>query len=178
MSIRTRLILLSVLLLAILATSSALLIRELAHDSKTLAEEATLVSVVKNANSASKHFGDLKYWVIDSAVTHLRSSQEKAAAAEAGLESDLKAVSAVDPAFVASIEVNIDTMTELARKAGVDAAKAIAAGCVRGCSCWRPTRPAAGDLGPALARGGYQAPMDGPIRQATMVATEPAAALQ
>jgi len=117
-SIRTRLILLSVLLLAILAVSSALLIRELARDSRTLAEEATLVSVVKNANSASKHFGDLKYWVIDSAVTQLISSQKKAAAAKAGLESDLKAVSAVDPAFVATIELDVDTMTELARKAG------------------------------------------------------------
>lgn len=64
-SIRVRLIFLSVLLLAILALSSALLIRELARNSRSLAEEAMLVSVVKNANSASKHFGDLKYWVID-----------------------------------------------------------------------------------------------------------------
>ena len=118
-SIRARLILLSVLLLAILAVSSALLIRELARDSRSLAEEATLVSVVKNANSASKHFGDLKYWVIDAAVTQLARSEEEAAAAKARLDSDLKAVSAVDPAFVAAIGREVDTMTELARKAGV-----------------------------------------------------------
>ncbi|HEY1560709.1 MAG TPA: hypothetical protein VGF71_07450, partial [Caulobacteraceae bacterium] len=59
-SIRLRLIFLSALLLAILAGSSALLIRELIRDAKSLNEEVKLVSIVKNANSASKHFGDLK----------------------------------------------------------------------------------------------------------------------
>jgi signal transduction histidine kinase len=118
-SIRLRLILLSVLLLAILAGSSAFLIRELARDSQSLAEEARLVSVVKNANSASKHFGDLKYWAIDSAVTQLARSQQAADAAKAGLDADLKAISAVDPAVVTAIAGEAYTMTDLARQAGV-----------------------------------------------------------
>src|SRR5580693_646665 len=96
-SIRLRLIFLSALLLAILAGSSALLIRELVRDSQSLNEEAKLVSIVKNANSASKHFGDLKYWAIDSAVTQLAASQQAAERAESELNSDLKAISAVDP---------------------------------------------------------------------------------
>ena len=82
-SIRARLIFLSVLLLVILAVSSVLLIRELARDSESLAEEALLVSIVRNANTASKHFGDLKYWVTDAAVTQLARSKENAAAAKA-----------------------------------------------------------------------------------------------
>ncbi len=118
-SIRARLIVLSVLLLAILVVSSALLIRELARDSRSLAEEATLVSVVRSANSASKHFGDLKYWEIDSAVTQLALSQQAARAAKAGLDTDLRAISPVDPAVVAAIEREVDTMTDLARKAGL-----------------------------------------------------------
>ncbi len=118
-SIRLRLIFLSVLLLAILAGSSALLIRELARDSQSLTEEASLVSVVRNANSASKHFGDLKYWAIDSAVTQLARSQQTADAAKAALESDLKAITAVDPAVVEAIEGEVYTMTDLARQAGV-----------------------------------------------------------
>ena len=118
-SIRARLIFLSVLLLAILVVSSALLIRELARNSRSLAEEAMLVSVVRNANSASKHFGDLKYWVIDAAVTQLARSEQSAEAAKAGLDSDLKAISAVDPAFVAAIKREVDAMTDLARQAGV-----------------------------------------------------------
>jgi signal transduction histidine kinase len=119
LSIRARLIFLSVLLLAILVLSSALLIRELARDSRSLTEEATFVSVVKNANSVSKHFGDLKYWVIDAAVTQLARSEQAAEAAKVGLDSDLKAISAVDPAFVAAIEREVDAMTSLARQAGV-----------------------------------------------------------
>ncbi len=118
-SIRARLIFLSVLLLVILAISSLLLIRELARDSQSLAEEALLVSVVKNANSASKHFGDLKYWVIDSAITQLARSQQNAAAAKARLDSDLKAISAVDPALVAAIGREVDILNEVAHQAGV-----------------------------------------------------------
>ena len=118
-SIRVRLIFLSVLLLAILAASSALLIRELVHDSQSLTEEAKLVSVVRNANSASKQFGDLKYWAIDAAVTQLARSQQAAELAKEGLDSDLKAISAVDPAVVAAIGGEVYTMTDLARQAGV-----------------------------------------------------------
>jgi signal transduction histidine kinase len=118
-TIRLRLIFLSVLLLAILAGLSALLIRGLIQDSQSLSEEARLVSVVRNANSASKHFGDLKYWAIDSAVTQLDRSQQAAEAAKAGLDSDLKAISAVDPAAVAAIGAEVHTMTDLARQAGV-----------------------------------------------------------
>jgi signal transduction histidine kinase len=117
-SIRARLIFLSILLLAIFVVSSALLIRELARDSRSLAEEAALVSVVKDANSASKHFGDLKYWIIDSAVTQLDQSRQDAADAKAKLDSNLHAVSAVDPALVAAIQQEVDTMTDLARRAG------------------------------------------------------------
>ena len=118
-SIRLRLIFLSVLLLAILAGSSALLIRELVRDSQSLAEEARLVSVVRSANSASKHFGDLKYWAIDSAVTRLARSQQAADVAKAGLDSDLKAISAVDPAVVAAIGGEADTMIDLTRQAAL-----------------------------------------------------------
>ena len=118
-SIRLRLIFLSVLLLAILAGSSALLIRELVRDLQSLTEEAKLVSIVRNANSASKHFGDLKYWAIDSAVTQLARSQQAAELAKSGLDSDLKAISAVDPAAVAAIGGEVYTMTDLARQAGV-----------------------------------------------------------
>jgi signal transduction histidine kinase len=118
-SIRLRLIFLSALLLLILAGSSALLIRELVRDSLSLSEEAKLVSIVQDANSASKHFGDLKYWAIDSAVTQLAASREAAELAKSRLDSDLKAISAVDPAAVAAIGGEVYTMTDLARQASV-----------------------------------------------------------
>jgi adenylate cyclase len=116
-SIRSRLIFLAVLLLAILAIASALLIGQLMRASDDLAEEAKLVSIVKNANSASKHFGDLKYWITDSAKTLFVRSQQNADAAKARLDVDLKAIAPVDPAGVAAIGGEVDTLSELARKA-------------------------------------------------------------
>jgi len=116
-SIRARLIFLAILLLAILASVSLLLTRELARDSQALAEEAQLVSIVRNANNASKHFGDLKYWLADLAVTLLASSQKSAEAAKNQLDADLKTIAPVDAAGVAAIEQNVNSLWALALKA-------------------------------------------------------------
>jgi adenylate cyclase len=116
-SIRARLIFLAVLLLAILAVVSALLTRELARDSAALSEEAGLVSIVRNANNASKHFGDLKYWLTDFAATLLASSQHSAEVAKGQLDVDLKTVAPVDPKGVATIQHDVDALWALAVKA-------------------------------------------------------------
>src|SRR5260370_19985603 len=116
-SIRGRLIFLAVLLLVILAVSSALLTHELARDSQALAEEAQFVSIVRNANNASKHFGDLKYWLTDLAKTLLARSQQNADAAKAQLDADLKTITPVDAEGVAAIEREVNALTELAVKA-------------------------------------------------------------
>jgi adenylate cyclase len=116
-SIRARLIFLSVLLLAILTVSSALLIRELERHTDALAQEAQLVSLVRTANLASKHFGDLKYWVTDLAVTLLATSRENADTAKAQLDADLKAIEPVDPSGVVAVAREVDALTGLARQA-------------------------------------------------------------
>ncbi len=117
LSIRARLIFLSILLLAILTTSLVLLSRELARDSEALAEEAGYVFIVKNANAANKHFGDLRYWLTDFAETLLSGSQQNAAAAKERLDSDLKEIAEVDPVGVAAIGREVDKLNELAQKA-------------------------------------------------------------
>ena len=117
-SIRLRLIVLAVLLLAILAVTTVILTRELARDSQALSDEARLVSTVKNANNASKHFGDLKYSLTDFASTLASSSQQKADAAKAQLDRDLKAIAPVDADGVAAIERDVDAMWDLVQKAG------------------------------------------------------------
>ncbi len=117
LSIRARLIFLSILLLAILTTSLMLLSRELARDSEALAEEAGYVVIVKNANAANKHFGDLRYWLTDFAETLLSGSQQNAAAAKERLDSDLKEIAEVDPVGVAAIGREVDKLNELAQKA-------------------------------------------------------------
>src|SRR6266404_1536555 len=117
LSIRARLIFLSILLLAILTTSLVLLSRELSQDSEALAEEAGYVFIVKNANAANKHFGDLRYWLTDFAETLLSGSQQNAAAAKERLDSDLKEIAEVDPVGVAAIGREVDKLNELAQKA-------------------------------------------------------------
>jgi adenylate cyclase len=116
-SIRARLIFLAVLLLAILVAVAALLTRELARDSQALSEEARLVSIVHNANNASKHFGDLKYWLTDYAATLLGSSQHNAEVAKGQLDVDLENIAPVDAKGVAAIEQDVDALWALALKA-------------------------------------------------------------
>jgi adenylate cyclase len=116
-SIRARLIFLAILLLAILAVVAALLTRELARDSEALAEEARLVSIVRNANNASKHFGDLKYWLTDFGATLLARSQQNAEVAKTQLDADLKTIAPVDANGVGAIKLDVDALWALALKA-------------------------------------------------------------
>jgi signal transduction histidine kinase/CheY-like chemotaxis protein/HAMP domain-containing protein len=116
-SIRARLIFLAVLLLAILAATAALLTRELARNSQALSDEAQFVSIVMNANKASKHFGDLKYWLTDFAGSLAVSSQQNAARAKAELDGDLKVIAPVDAVGVAAVERDVNTLWELVEKA-------------------------------------------------------------
>jgi signal transduction histidine kinase len=95
-----------------------LLIGELVRHSESLAEQARLVSIVRNATTASKHFGDLKFWLTDVAITQLASSEQNAAAAKARLDADLKAIAAIHPEAVAAIGHEVETLTELAHRAG------------------------------------------------------------
>ena len=118
-SIRTRLIFLSVSLLAILAVSSALLTHELKRGSEALDEEVRLVSIVRNANAASKHFGDLRYWLTDFAETLLTLSQQNAAEAKNHLDSDLKEIASTDPLGVSAIAREVNELNELAQKAAI-----------------------------------------------------------
>ena len=116
-SIRARLIFLATLLLAILAATAALLTRELARNSQALSREAQLVSIVRNANKASKNFGDLKYWLTDFAQDLALSSQQNAAAAKAELDGDLKGIAPIDAAGVAAIQHDVNALWELVDKA-------------------------------------------------------------
>jgi signal transduction histidine kinase/CheY-like chemotaxis protein/HAMP domain-containing protein len=119
-SIRARLIFLAIVLLSILLVSSVYLGRELALDSEALGEEARLVSTLETANNASKHFGDLKYWLMDLAVSLLVRSQQNADDARIALETDLKALAPLNPEGVATVEHEVDALVEQALKA-VDA---------------------------------------------------------
>src|SRR5262249_48277866 len=96
------------------------LTRELARDSGALGSQGRLIAELKTANDASKHFGDLKFWLTDLAVSLLVRSQQNADAAKAALAADLKSLAPLDPDGVATIEREVDALVEQALKA-VDA---------------------------------------------------------
>ncbi len=116
-SIRGRLILLATVLLAILAVAVILLTRELVRGSRTLADEAGLVAVVRSAANASKHFGDLKFLLTDFAVTQSPTSQQNAELAKKQLDEDLKVIRPVDAQGVTAIERDVNELWELVQRA-------------------------------------------------------------
>ncbi|TSD87279.1 response regulator [Mycobacterium sp. KBS0706] len=120
LSIRTRLVSLAVLLLAILTLTTLYLNRQVASEAAALADEARLVSVLKTANKANKDFGDLKYWLTDLAVSLLVRSEMNARAARDQLAADLAALDPYDPDGVRSIQAEIGPLMDQALKA-VDA---------------------------------------------------------
>jgi adenylate cyclase len=116
-SIRARLIFLAILLLAILSATIALLTRELSRDSEALSDEAMLVTVVRSAGNANKHFADLKYWLTDFASNLVPVSEQNAETAKTQLDSDLKAIAPVDPQGVAKIQRDLNALWQLVEKA-------------------------------------------------------------
>lgn len=117
LSIRTRLVSLAVLLLAILTLTTLYLNRQVASEAAALADEARLVSVLKTANKANKDFGDLKYWLTDLAVSLLVRSELNARAARDQLAADLAALAPYDPDGVRSIQAEIGPLMDQALKA-------------------------------------------------------------
>ena len=116
-SIRTRLIFLSVALLATLIALTTYLTREIAIGAKSLAEQAELVSLLKTANAANKDFGDLKYWLTDLAVSLLVRSQSNASEAKERLDKDLDALARTDPDDVGVVRSEVAALMEQALKA-------------------------------------------------------------
>ena len=116
-SIRTRLIFLSVALLATLVMLTTYLTREIAIGAKSLAEQAELVSLLKTANAANKDFGDLKYWLTDLAVSLLVRSQSNASEAKERLDKDLDALARTDPDDVGVVRSEVAALMEQALKA-------------------------------------------------------------
>jgi adenylate cyclase len=117
LSIRDRLVLLATLLFAFPIVSVAYLTRELATNARALQEEARLVSTLKVANAASRHFGDLKYWLTDLAVSLLVRSEENATRARAQFEFDLDALMTVDAEGVVVVKGEIEPLVAQALEA-------------------------------------------------------------
>lgn len=120
LSIPGRLVLLAAVLLAALVGSNAYLSRELSGNVQTLVEEAALVSALTTAHAATRAFGELKYWLVDLAVSLLLRAEDEARAAAARLDQHLAVLADHDRDAVAAIREGVARLTEQGMRA-VDA---------------------------------------------------------
>jgi signal transduction histidine kinase/CheY-like chemotaxis protein/HAMP domain-containing protein len=110
LSIPTRLVILSTVLLGVLVASNFYFNQRLSRGVEALVEDARFVSALKTANAATKAFGDLKYWLTDLAVSlHVRSEQ-KANEARQVLDSELLELEHYDAAVVAEVHEEVDRL--------------------------------------------------------------------
>jgi len=89
MSIRSRLVLLSLLLVATLIGTNLVLIHQTRLQNDLIRQQADHIDIIVRADAAIQTFGDLKYWLTDLAVSQLVLSEQKAQAANDRLKTQL-----------------------------------------------------------------------------------------
>ena len=117
LTIRTRLILLSSVLLLALIGTNFYLNRELAENSAGMVKAAELLGVIEEANSAQIAFGEMRYWMTDLAVSLLMLSERNAHAARARMEQDLDLLARYRPQAVAAVRSELAQFEQFAHKA-------------------------------------------------------------
>src|SRR2546425_6726562 len=103
LTIRTRLILLTSAGLLVLVATNASLTRKLADNSAGMVTAAELLKSIEEANSAQIAFGELRYWMIDLAVSQLTLAERNAAAARARMEQHLDALAPWNPQRIETV---------------------------------------------------------------------------
>ena len=107
LSIFARLVMLCAALLLVLIGSHLFLTGRLSENAATLDEQSQLVSVIKTANAANKAYGDLKYWLVELAVSLLVLSERNAEEAREELDARLAELEPTDPNTVKLIRKEV-----------------------------------------------------------------------
>jgi signal transduction histidine kinase/CheY-like chemotaxis protein/HAMP domain-containing protein len=103
LSIRTRLIILSGLLLCLLIATNLFLTRKLENNSSAVATETELSEIIESATGARVAFGEMRYWLTDLAVSLLTPSERNAAAARMRMDGYLDQLAKRKPDLVARV---------------------------------------------------------------------------
>src|SRR5262249_9139381 len=83
---------------------------ELNNSAAALGAEARYAEVLRNTGSAEKAFGDLKYWLMDLAVSLLNLPEQRANEARRALDEQLTTLQPYDPASVAVIRHEVEEL--------------------------------------------------------------------
>ncbi|MGA8899700.1 ATP-binding protein [Bradyrhizobium sp.] len=105
LSVRSRLIILSGMLLCTLIFTNLFLTAKLENNSRAVATETELSEVIESATGARIAFGEMRYWLADLAVSLLTASERNAAAARTRMDGYLEQLAKQKPALVAKVRV-------------------------------------------------------------------------
>ena len=119
-SIRTRLVLLSVTLMGITIGTNLYLSGTLDRASQAALQSDDLEDVIRAANAVRAAYADLRYWLTDLAVSSLSLSEHNADEARARLQLSLKLLSKQEPAVAATVGSEVASFDDAAKRA-VDA---------------------------------------------------------
>ena len=103
LSIRTRLIILSGLMLFLLVATNLFLTTKLENNSSAVATETELSEIIESATGARIAFGEMRYWLTDLAVSLLTPSERNAAAARGRMDGYLDQLARRKPDLVAKV---------------------------------------------------------------------------
>jgi adenylate cyclase len=108
LSIKTRVLVVSAILIAILAGMTLYTTAQLAANSRAVAETAHLAELSQLANQTRTAFGEYRYWLTDLAVSLLRLSELNAKAAKERLLTKLDELARSRPEVAATIKQELE----------------------------------------------------------------------
>ncbi|WP_426424896.1 response regulator [Bradyrhizobium genosp. A] len=117
LTIRTRLVTLSGVLLCLLIATNFYLLRTLAHNSAAVTTEGELSTIIDSANGSRIAFGEMRYWMTDLAVSLLTVSERNAASARARMDDSLDQLSRLKPELVAAVRAEREKFESAANQA-------------------------------------------------------------
>ncbi len=117
LSIRTRLIILSGLLLCLLIATNFFLTKKLEHHSTVVATETELSEIINSATAARVAFGEMRYWLTDLAVSLLTASERNAATARGRMDGYLDQLAKYKPDLVAKVRAEREAFEQSANDA-------------------------------------------------------------
>jgi adenylate cyclase len=117
LSIRTRLIILSGVLLCMLIVTNLFLTRKLEDNSSAVATEAELSQTIELATGARIAFGEMRYWLTDLAVSLLTLSERNAADARTRMDGYLDQLAKRKPSLVEAVRAERSAFEKSANNA-------------------------------------------------------------
>src|SRR6516165_1398186 len=117
LNIRTRLLLVSALLIAVLLGTTLYLVRKLEQNAHAIVQTSELELRSDRAKAVSVAFGEYRYWVTDLAVSLLQQSELAANAARQKLNHQVEEVARFQPDFAGKLQNELREFAKLAMQA-------------------------------------------------------------